>query len=69
MPSTIDAAALCKMSDRGQITNGILGGPLAFDNAISKQAAETKRIESPVAGDPDICSCPISRPEICWLSN
>src|SRR5262249_11841937 len=48
--STIEAAALCKMAERGQITGGILDGPLAFDNAISLQAARTKKITSPVAG-------------------
>jgi len=58
MPSTIDAAALCKMADRGQITGGVLDGPLAFDNAISRQAAETKGIRSAVAGDPDILLVP-----------
>ena len=58
MPATIDAAALCKMADRGQIKNGILDGPLAFDNAISKEAAETKGIQSAVAGDPDILLAP-----------
>jgi phosphate acetyltransferase len=58
MPATIDAAALCKMADRGQITGGILDGPLAFDNAISKQAAEIKKIHSAVAGDPDIVLAP-----------
>jgi phosphotransacetylase len=58
MPATIDAAALCKMADRNQITRGILDGPLAFDNAISKQAAETKGIKSEVAGDPDILLVP-----------
>jgi phosphotransacetylase len=58
MPSTIDAAALCKMADRGQITGGILDGPLAFDNAISLEAARTKGLESPVAGDPDILLAP-----------
>ncbi|HXZ45795.1 MAG TPA: phosphate acetyltransferase, partial [Pseudolabrys sp.] len=58
MPATIDAAALCKMADRGQIKNGILDGPLAFDNAISKEAAETKGIQSQVAGDPDILLAP-----------
>jgi phosphotransacetylase len=58
MPSTIDAAALCKMSDRGQIKGGVLDGPLAFDNAISKQAAEIKGIRSEVAGDPDILLVP-----------
>jgi len=58
MPSTIDAAALCKMADRGQITGGILDGPLAFDNAISEQAARTKKIVSPVAGKADILLVP-----------
>ena len=58
MPATIDAAALCKMAERGQITGGMLDGPLAFDNAISKQAAETKGIRSDVAGDPDILLAP-----------
>ena len=58
MPATIDAAALCKMAERGQITGAILDGPLAFDNAISKQAAETKGIRSSVAGDPDILVSP-----------
>ena len=58
MPATIDAAALCKMADRGQIKNAILDGPLAFDNAISKEAAATKGIQSPVAGDPDILLAP-----------
>jgi phosphotransacetylase len=58
MPATIDAAALCKMAERGQITGGILDGPLAFDNAISKQAADTKGIKSAVAGDPDILLAP-----------
>jgi phosphotransacetylase len=58
MPATLDAAALCKMADRGQITGGILDGPLAFDNAISKQAADIKGIRSSVAGDPDILLVP-----------
>ena len=58
MPSTIDAAALCKMADRGQITGGILDGPLAFDNAISRDAARVKGIHSEVAGDPDILLVP-----------
>ena len=58
MPATIDAAALCKMAERGQITGGLLDGPLAFDNAISKEAARTKGIESDVAGDPDILLAP-----------
>jgi len=58
MPATIDAAALCKMAERAQIKGGILDGPLAFDNAISRQAAETKGIRSEVAGDPDILLVP-----------
>ena len=58
MPATIDAAALCKMAERGQITGGLLDGPLAFDNAISKEAARTKGIKSDVAGDPDILVAP-----------
>jgi phosphotransacetylase len=56
--STIDAAALCKMADRKQITGAIIDGPLAFDNAISLEAAEQKGIDSPVAGDPDILVVP-----------
>jgi phosphotransacetylase len=58
MPATIDAAALCKMAERGQIKGASLDGPLAFDNAINKQAAETKGIHSFVAGDPDILLAP-----------
>jgi len=58
MPATIEAAALCKMADRGQITGGLIDGPLAFDNAISKDAARTKGITSEVAGDPDILLAP-----------
>jgi phosphate acetyltransferase len=58
MPSTLDAAALCKMAERGQITGGVLDGPLAFDNAISKDAARIKGIISEVAGDPDILLVP-----------
>ncbi len=58
VPSTLDAAALCKMADRGQITGGVLDGPLAFDNAISREAAETKGIVSPVAGQADIIIVP-----------
>ena len=58
MPSTIDAAALCKMADRGQITGGLLDGPLAMDNAISPAAARTKHIVSAVAGDADILLVP-----------
>jgi len=58
MQTTLDAAALCKMAQRGQITGGELDGPLAFDNAISKEAARIKGIESEVAGDPDILLVP-----------
>jgi phosphotransacetylase len=58
MPATIDAAALCKMADRGQISGGLLDGPLAFDNAICRDAAQVKGILSNVAGDPDILLVP-----------
>jgi phosphotransacetylase len=58
MPATLDAAALCKMAERGQIRNAVLEGPLAFDNAISRDAARTKGIKSEVAGDPDILLAP-----------
>ena len=58
MPSTLDAAALCKMADRGQITGGFVDGPLAFDNAISPVAAKEKGIVSPVAGQADILLVP-----------
>jgi phosphate acetyltransferase len=58
MPSTVEAAALCKMADRGQIKGAILDGPLAFDNAISLEAALTKKITSPVAGQADILIVP-----------
>ncbi len=58
IPSTIEAAALCKMADRLQITGAILDGPLAFDNAISKEAADMKGIVSAVSGDPDILLVP-----------
>jgi phosphate acetyltransferase/phosphate butyryltransferase len=58
IPSTLHAAALCKMADRGQITGGILDGPLAFDNAVSSEAAKTKGIISPVAGMADIFLVP-----------
>src|ERR1043166_2479818 len=58
MPATIDAAALCKMAERGQIKGGVLDGPLAFDNAISLDAAKIKGIQSDVAGDPDILLAP-----------
>jgi len=58
VPSTIEAAALCKMADRGQITGGILDGPLALDNAIDLTAARIKRIQSPVAGAADVLVVP-----------
>ena len=58
IPSTIDAAALCKMADRGQITGGVLDGPLAFDNAIDPEAARIKGIKSPVAGKGQILVVP-----------
>jgi phosphotransacetylase len=58
IPSTLDAAALCKMADRGQITGGLLDGPLAFDNAISVEAAKAKGISSKVAGHADILLVP-----------
>lgn len=58
IPSTIDAAALCKMADRGQITGGLLDGPLAFDNAIDKEAAKIKGIKSAVAGQAQILVVP-----------
>jgi phosphate acetyltransferase len=58
MPATLDAAALCKMAERGQIKGGVLDGPLAFDNAISTEAARIKGIRSEVAGDPDILLVP-----------
>jgi len=54
IPSTLDATALCKMAERGQITGGIVDGPLAFDNAVSREAATIKDIHSAVAGDADI---------------
>jgi phosphate acetyltransferase len=58
IPSTLDAAALCKMAERGQIKGGILDGPLAFDNAISRNAAKIKGIVSSVSGDVDIMAVP-----------
>jgi phosphate acetyltransferase len=58
IPSTLDAAALCKMADRRQIQGALLDGPLAFDNAISREAAEIKQLTSPVAGDADILVVP-----------
>lgn len=58
LPSTLDATALCKMAERGQIEGGILDGPLAFDNAISREAADIKNIHSAVAGEADILVVP-----------
>jgi phosphate acetyltransferase len=58
IPSTMEAAALCKMADRGQITGGLLDGPLAFDNAIDPEAARIKGIASPVAGHAQILVVP-----------
>ena len=58
VPSTIEAAALCKMADRGQITGALLDGPLALDNAISPEAAAIKKIVSPVAGRADVLVVP-----------
>jgi phosphate acetyltransferase/phosphate butyryltransferase len=75
MQSTLDAAALCKMAERGQITGGILDGPLAFDNAISPEAAAAKHIVSPVAGCADILVVPdieagnILAKELTFLAN
>ncbi len=58
MPATLDAAALCKMADRGQISGGVLDGPLAFDNAVSPEAARVKGIRSAVAGYADVLVVP-----------
>jgi len=58
IPSTMEAAALCKMADRGQITGGILDGPLAFDTAVSVNAAKIKHLDSPVTGQADILVVP-----------
>lgn len=58
MRATLEAAALCKMAERGQISGGLLDGPLAFDNAVSAAAAQEKGIVSPVAGDADILLAP-----------
>jgi phosphate acetyltransferase len=58
VPSTVEAAALCKMADRGQITGAVLDGPLALDNAISLEAAAIKKIDSPVAGRANVLIVP-----------
>src|SRR5678810_327793 len=58
VPSTLEAAALCKMADRGQITGAVLDGPLALDNAISPEAAAIKKIKGPVAGRANVLVVP-----------
>jgi phosphotransacetylase len=58
MPTTIEAATLCKMAERGQIAGGILDGPLTFDHAVSLTAAENTGIRSPVAGQADVLLVP-----------
>jgi phosphotransacetylase len=58
LESTLEAAALCKMADRGQISGGLVDGPLAFDDAVSPEAAQAKGIVSPVAGQADILVAP-----------
>jgi phosphate acetyltransferase len=58
VPSTVEAGALCKMADRGQITGGILDGPLALDNAISLESVKIKKIDSPVAGRANVLVVP-----------
>jgi phosphate acetyltransferase len=65
-PSTIEAAALSKMVDRGQITGAFVDGPFALDNAISPEAAAIKKIVSPVAGRANVLVVPDSRPATCW---
>ena len=65
-PSTIEAAALSKMADRGQITGALVDGPFALDNAISPESATIKKIASPVAGGPMCWLFPTSRPATCW---
>ena len=67
--STIDAAALCKMADRGQITGGILDGPLAFDNAVSEEAARPRASSRRSPAGPTSSWCPISKPATCWRSS
>jgi phosphate acetyltransferase len=66
VPSTIEAAALCKMAERGQITGGVLDGPLALDNAIDLGAAKIKKITSPWPDRPTSSSFPIWKPATCW---
>ena len=67
--STVEAAALCKMVDRGQITGGIVDGPLAFDNAVSRAAARQGRSSRRSPATPTSSSCPTSSPATCWPSS
>ncbi|CAI3954483.1 EutD and phosphobutyryltransferase) (Pta) (PDB:1QZT) (PUBMED:28754323) [Commensalibacter communis] len=75
IPSTLEAAALCKMADRGQITNGILDGPLALDNAVSLKAAQMKKLDTPVTGKaqilipPDLISGNILFKALCFIGD
>jgi phosphate acetyltransferase len=69
IPSTIDAAALCKMADRGQIKGGLVDGPLAFDNAIDEEAAATKGIVSPVAGAPNLEAGNMLAKQLTFMAN
>ena len=69
MLATIDAAALCKMADRGQITGGLLDGPLAFDNAISRRRRASRASSPRWPAIPTSCWCPTSRPATCWPSS
>ena len=67
IPSTIEAAALCKMAERGQIIGGVLDGPLAFDNAIRSRSGQGSRASTPRSqAAPRSWSCPTSRPATCW---
>ena len=67
--STLDAAALCKMADRGQITGGILDGPLAFDNAVSRKPPRPRASSRRSPARPTSSSCPIWKPATCWRSS
>ena len=69
MPATLDAAALCKMAERGQIKGGVLDGPLAFDNAISRRRRRSRGSSPRSPAIPTSCSPPISRPETSWQSS
>jgi phosphate acetyltransferase len=66
IPSTVEAAALCKMAERGQITGGLLDGPLAFDNAIDPRPRGSRGSPRPWPGAPRSSSCPTSRRATCW---